>query len=70
MAVGFTEEALKDIASTVQCSRCGGFMVAEWCFDLLDDTGHLHFLASRCVQCGGLVDPVILRNRRRHLAAM
>ena len=71
-ATGFTAEDLKeagltpwkDGVGTARCSRCGGFMVAEWCFDLLDDTGHLNFLASRCVQCGDLVDPVILRNRR------
>jgi hypothetical protein len=32
-------------------------MVAEWCEDLSDYT------AQRCVQCGEIVDPVILRNR-------
>jgi hypothetical protein len=27
-------------------------------------------LAQRCIQCGELVDPVILQNRRLHLAVM
>jgi hypothetical protein len=31
--------------------------------DLLNTTGELEFAAKRCVQCGEVVDPVILRNR-------
>lgn len=44
--------------STDCCPRCGGLMVVEWCQDLSDYT------AQRCVQCGELIDPVILENRR------
>ena len=39
-----------------RCSRCGGFMVMEPLADLP---------AHRCVQCGEVVDPVILQNRQR-----
>jgi hypothetical protein len=46
------------IRSTDRCPRCGGLMVAEWCEDLSDYT------AQRCVQCGEVLDPVILQNRR------
>jgi formate dehydrogenase maturation protein FdhE len=46
------------IHSTDSCPRCGGLMVAEWCQDLSDYSG------QRCVQCGELIDPVILQNRR------
>ncbi len=51
------------------CSRCGGLMVSDFCMDLLNSTGELEFAAKRCVQCGEVVDPVILRNRgtRREL---
>jgi hypothetical protein len=45
------------IHSEDRCPRCSGLMVAEWCEDLSDYT------AQRCVQCGEIVDPVILRNR-------
>lgn len=70
-AVGFPTEELKEaniaewkeFVSAARCSRCGGLMVNEQCFDLLSDSGRLDFLARRCVQCGELVDPVILRNR-------
>ena len=49
---------------TARCFRCGGLMIIEQCFDFLDSTGHLDFLAHRCVQCGDLVDSTILKNRR------
>jgi len=42
-------------------------MVIEQCFDFMDDTGHLDFMARRCVQCGEVIDPVILQNRQRQL---
>ncbi len=45
------------IHSTDRCSRCGGLMVDEWCEDLAE------YIAQRCVQCGEIVDPVILHNR-------
>ena len=45
------------IMSADRCPRCSGLMVAEWCEDLSD------YRAQRCVQCGEIVDPVILRNR-------
>ena len=46
------------------CARCGGLMVTEFCMDLLNSIGETEFAAKRCVQCGEVVDPVILRNRR------
>ena len=57
----------KELVGTARCSRCGGLMVTEWCFDLLDDSGLLDIPVHRCVQCGERVDPVILRNRRLRL---
>jgi hypothetical protein len=52
------------------CRRCGGLMVGEFCLDLLNGTGELEFLASRCVQCGEIIDPVILQNRKRQHETM
>jgi len=52
-----TDQSRARIHSTDRCSRCSGLMVAEWCEDLSD------YRAQRCVQCGEIVDPVILRNR-------
>ena len=47
------------IHSEDRCSRCSGLMVAEWCEDLSD------YRAQRCVQCGEVIDPVILQNHRQ-----
>jgi ribosomal protein S27AE len=53
------------------CTRCGGFMVNDSYLDLLNNVGESKFAAKRCVQCGEVVDPVILRNRAtRHEAMM
>ena len=45
------------------CTRCGGLMVQDFCLDVLGNIGESEFAAKRCVQCGEVVDPVILRNR-------
>ena len=46
------------------CARCGGLLVPDFAMDLLFCIGETKFAAQRCVQCGEMVDPVILRNRR------
>jgi RNase P subunit RPR2 len=45
------------------CLRCGGFIVKELSADLLNSAGELECVTTRCVQCGDILDPVILRNR-------
>jgi len=47
------------------CARCGGLMVNEFFMDVLDSNGELKFPAKRCVQCGEVVDFVILINRQQ-----
>ena len=55
------------VSSVVQhesmCTRCGGLMVDDFCMDVLGNIGEAELAAKRCVQCGEVVDPVILRNR-------
>lgn len=46
------------------CVRCGGLMVGEFCMDLANTAGGLDVETLRCVQCGEVVDPVILQNRK------
>ena len=52
------------------CARCGGLMVQDFCLDVLGSIGEAEFAAQRCVQCGEVVDPVILRNRGSRDEAM
>lgn len=54
-------------AGQVRCWRCRGLMVVESCVDFASDTGQLDCLTRRCVQCGEVIDPVILQNRRLQL---
>jgi hypothetical protein len=72
MRLGCPAKELKDADTiswkegvwTVPCLRCGGLLVAEPCTDFWDDGKNL--TVRRCVQCGELVDQVILLNRQRH----
>lgn len=50
------------------CARCGGLMVNHFSTDLLNHAGELEIEMLRCVQCGEVVDSVILRNRLRQVA--
>lgn len=55
----FPREALE----RARCFRCGGLMVGDSYMDLMDRHSQADCRASRCVQCGEVVDPVILKNR-------
>lgn len=44
-----------------RCSRCGGLMKTERVFDLVET--EIEFMGARCIQCGDIVDPVILMHR-------
>jgi hypothetical protein len=39
-------------------------MVQDFCLDVLGSIGESEFAAKRCVQCGEVVDSVILLNRQ------
>ena len=47
----------------MRCPRCESLMVNESFYDLLDDTGQLSFEGLRCLVCGEVLDPLILKNR-------
>ncbi len=74
-AVGLSVENLNEqnsrgwneFANATSCSRCGGLMVIEQGFDLVKGGSRLDSRALRCVQCGELIDSVILQNRHRSL---
>ncbi|MDR4480589.1 MAG: hypothetical protein R3B37_12710 [Nitrospira sp.] len=51
------------------CTRCGGLLVDERCMDIGESLGGYWFMAMRCIQCGDLIDEVILRNRYAQLPA-
>jgi hypothetical protein len=50
------------------CHRCRGLLVEDQCYGLLDHC--LSLTVSRCISCGSIIDPVILRNRREQQARL
>jgi len=47
----------------MRCQRCKGHMIRDSFVDLRDDTGHLHCEGWRCINCGEVIDPVVLTHR-------
>lgn len=56
-----TQEAL---TGSRRCSRCAGLMVLEESFHTTVGATRAEFLVRRCVQCGEVIDPMILQHRR------
>lgn len=53
----------------MRCLRCTGQMKEETFFDSFDDTGKFNFKGWRCLNCGEILDSLILANRKnRHLS--
>ena len=51
------------VQNSQACTRCGGLLIGEGLSDPFDDTGHMRRWAQRCVQCGDIVDSLILKHR-------
>ena len=47
----------------MQCERCDGLMVADSLIDLQESSIPMWMKGWRCVSCGNIVDPLILRQR-------
>lgn len=45
------------------CSRCTGLMTVDSFIDMEEDTGQLWLSAYRCLNCGQVTDPGVIRNR-------
>jgi len=58
-----TQEEAPVLTRQSTCNRCGGLMVRDLCTDFLHSNGVPEFATKRCVQCGDVVDPVILNHR-------
>lgn len=51
------------VQNSQACTRCGGLLIGEGLSDPFDDTGHVRRWVWRCVQCGDIVDSLILKHR-------
>jgi hypothetical protein len=59
-----SQSALSSALLPSTCLRCGGLLVNEVSIDLFNSSSELECATRRCVQCGDILDPVILQNRR------
>jgi hypothetical protein len=46
----------------MNCPRCNGYMMQDDFLDI-EETGQCRFVAWRCLICGEVLDPVILKHR-------
>lgn len=58
-----SQSALSSALLRSICLRCGGLMVNEVSLELMNGSSEPECATKRCVQCGDILDPVILRNR-------
>lgn len=47
------------------CPRCHGYMIHDSYLDPYSNSGTFAIAILRCVQCGNVLDPVIVTNRRK-----
>jgi hypothetical protein len=47
----------------MECTRCDGLMVADNLIDIQESSVPMWMKGWRCVSCGNIVDPLILRHR-------
>ncbi len=47
----------------MSCCRCQGLMVEDNLLDMQDTFGQLWIQGWRCLCCGDVIDPVIIRHR-------
>jgi hypothetical protein len=47
----------------MRCARCGGLMNHEWFMNTMSEETSWSYDGWRCVDCGDIIDPLILLNR-------
>ena len=48
----------------MQCRRCKGYLITDYFMDILSGSGEVNFTGWRCLNCGDITDPVILRHHQ------
>lgn len=49
----------------MNCPKCQGMLVQDLIYDVFESKGSLRSDAWRCISCGNVIDPVVLRNRSK-----
>jgi len=48
----------------MQCQRCRGYLISDHFMDILNVSGEMNFTGWRCLNCGDITDPVIVRHHQ------
>ncbi|GJL52306.1 hypothetical protein [Candidatus Nitrospira salsa] len=48
----------------MDCRRCAGFMQKQILMDHMNESGEVFIRAWRCINCGEVLDPMIMQNRK------
>lgn len=48
----------------MQCRRCQGYLITDHFMDILSVSGEVNFTGWRCLNCGDITDPVIVRHHQ------
>jgi len=54
---------IRDEEGAMKCTRCEGLMVVDNLIDIQESCVPMWMRGMRCVSCGNIVDPLILRHR-------
>lgn len=57
------ENDLANVTDQSSCKRCGGLFVEGYCLDVNNPEGQLWITTKKCIQCGNVIDPIILKNQ-------
>ena len=62
-----SENHIAHLMHQSSCDRCGGLLVQGHCLDVANPEGQLWINTKHCIQCGNVIDPVILKNQEEGL---
>ena len=61
------ENEIAHMMNQSSCERCGGLLIKGYCLDVANPEGELWVTTKHCIQCGNVIDPVILKNQKELL---
>ena len=54
---------IADTGTRPTCIRCGGLLVSTFCISPDEGTCDFQIPVAKCLQCGDVIDPVIMKHR-------
>jgi RNase P subunit RPR2 len=48
----------------MRCQRCQGYLITDHFMDILNVSDEMNFTGWRCLNCGDITDPVIVRHQQ------